>query len=68
MTVEMRREIDSFIIPREAPNGKFRCAVCGSANLRIDYDPRTLLLVISCEQCGNFAALNLALEEANGRV
>lgn len=43
----------SFIQPEKSNRGKFRCACCGSTELRWNLVGEQLIL--SCETCGNFA-------------
>jgi CRISPR/Cas system CSM-associated protein Csm3 (group 7 of RAMP superfamily) len=50
---------DSFVIPGTSLWGKFRCAVCSSLHLRWNFQDG--ILILSCEDCGNFAQTNFIL-------
>lgn len=55
---------NSFIIPKLALYGKFRCAVCASTSLRWSFQDN--ILILNCEQCGNTAQTNFVLgDEVN---
>lgn len=58
----------SFIVASlKSRQGKFYCAVCGSSDIQVMYNPQTYVLRIVCMTCGNFWSVNCApLEEQHG--
>lgn len=59
----------SFITPSlKSRQGKFYCGVCGASDIQISYNPKTYVLRIVCNMCGNHLSVNCApLEAQDGR-